>query len=265
MARNHVNYAIGRYSIEPMGMSGTEKTCTIFTGTLCEVKEKLTYKKSGFYHWLSLGFDGDSHGPTKQIFFNVLKDKEIIWLFQMTKNGLLFQEGDEVTIEYSGKAITVIVNGEEVPKVKASKTSALYKELYRCRRINSINIVLRKVCSWALPADVRDEVEGESVYRCRELLTNMLIDARESDLRLLIGKIFFPEAVLLNFKEMHEELRKMMSKKSLIEILYSQEEFIESEESDSEGKAIDSEYESGVDTDNEKDTHDEFEINDFTN
>jgi hypothetical protein len=235
MARNHVNYCFGQYSIEPMSSAGIEKTRKTFIGKLCEVKEKLTYKKSKTYHWLSLGFDADSMGPTKRIFFNISKDKEILWLFQMAKQNLILQEGDDITLEYSGKAITLIINGEEVPKVNASKTSALYKELYRCRRIDSINNVLRKVRSWALPADVRDEVEGESIYRCRELLTNMLIDATESDLRLLIGKIFFPEAVLLNFKEIHEELRKMMSKKSLIEILYSQEDFIES---DSKGEAV---------------------------
>ena len=223
MARNHVNYAIGRYSIEPMASAGIEKTCTTFTGKLCEVKEKLTYKKTGFYHWLSLGFDADSMGPTKRIFFNIQKDKEIIWLFQMAKDNIVLQEGDEVTLEYAGKSITVIVNGEEVPQVKASRTSAIYKELYRCRRNDSIDDVLRAVCPWALPADVRDETVGESVYRCREMLFNMVLDASEYELRLLVGKLFLSEAVCMTFEEIHEELRKLMSKKSLTEILSSTE------------------------------------------
>lgn len=219
MARNHVNYAIGKFSIEPMASAGIEKTYTAFTGKLCQVKEKLTFKKSGFYHWLSLGFDGDSHGPTKQIFFNVLKDKEIIWLFQMAKDNIVLQEGDEVTIEYSGKTITVIVNGEAVSKVTASRTSAIYKELYRCRRNDSIDDVLRAVCPWALPADVRDETVGESVYRCREMLFNMLLDASEYELRLLVGKLFLSQAVCMTFEEIHEELRKLTSNKSLTEVL----------------------------------------------
>lgn len=221
MARNHVNYAIGKFSIEPMASFGIEKTCTTFTGKLCEVKEKVTYKKSRFYHWLSLGFDADSMGPTKRIFFNVLKDKEIIWLFQMAKDSIILQEGDEVTIEYAGKSITVIVNGEEVPQVKASRTSAIYKELYRCRRNDSIDDVLRGVCPWALPADVRDETVGEEVYRCRELLSNMLVDASEYELRLLIAKLFFPDALLFTFKVILEELRKILSENSLAEILRS--------------------------------------------
>ena len=261
MARNHVNYCFGQYSIEPMGLD-LEKTCTTFTGTLCEVKEKVTFKKTKTYHWLSLGFDPDSMGPTKRIFFNVSKDKEILWLFQMAKQNLILHEGDNLILEYSGKSITLIINGEEIPKVKASKTSTLYKELYRCRRIDSIDDVLRRVCFWASPADVRDEAEGEAAYRCRELLINMLIDAKESDLRLLLCKLFFREDVLLSFKSMHEELRKMMSKKSLIEILYSNEDLIEKE---SKEETLDLGIGGAPDSENDKESPDEFAINDFTN
>lgn len=257
MARNHINYCIGLYSIEPMSSAGIEKTRKTFTGKLCEVKEKLTYKKSKTYHWLSLGFDADSLGPTKRIFFNVTKDKEILWLFQMAMKDLILKEGDDVTIEYSGKSLTVIINGEEVPKVTTSKTSAIYKQLYRCRRIDSIDDVLRKVCHWALPADVRDQTERESAYRCRELLTNKLIDATEIELRLLIYKLFFPEAILLNFKEIYGKLRKIMYEKSLAEILFSQEDLIESEP---EVKELYLEYKS---SENEKNPHDELAINDF--
>lgn len=255
MARNHTNYSFGNYCLEPM--SGGKK-CMTFTGKLCEVKEKLSYKKNGTYHWLSLGFDADSWGPTKRLFFDVSKDKEIIWLFQMAKKDFILQEGDEVTIKYSGKAITMIVNGEAVDKVTSSKTSAMYKELYRCRIIDSIDDVLRKVCSWALPADVRDEVEGESVYRCKEMLCDIIFDAQEQDLRVLIGKLFFPEADHMNFKEIHRDLRKIMGKKTLTEILSGQEELIKSEESDPKGEAHSTEYEGGADVDNGKDSQEEF-------
>lgn len=255
MARNHVNYCFGQYSIEPMGLD-VEKTCTTLTGTLCEVKEKVTFKKTKTYHWLSLGFDPDSTGPTRRIFFNVSKNKEILWLFQMAKEGLILQEGDDITIKYSGKSVIMIVNGEELAKLTPSKTSALCKELYKCRRVDSIDEVLRKVCSWALPADVRDEVEGESAYRCKEMLFNMIWDARDEELQLLISKLFFPEAVLMNFKEIREKLRKILSEKSLIEILSSEiETFVEPE----------SERESSVDSENDKESTNEFAINDFTN
>lgn len=261
MARNHVNYCFGQYSIEPMGLE-VEKTCTTLTGTLCEVKEKVTFKKTKTYHWLSLGFDPDSMGPTKRIFFNVSKNKEILWLFHMAKDNLILQEGDDITIKYSGKSVTMIVNGEEIDKVPSSKTSALCKELYRCRRVDSIDEVLRKVCSWALPADVRDEVEGESAYRCKEMLFNMIWDARNEELQLLISKLFFPEAVLINFKEIREKLRKILSEKSLIKILSSNEDLIEKE---SKEETLDLEIGGAPDSENDKESPDEFAINDFTN
>jgi hypothetical protein len=220
MARNYVNYSFGKYSIEPMSDEG--KSYTTLTGKLCLVKEKLTYKKYGTFHWLSLGFDADSKGPTKRVFFDIAKDKEIIWLFQMAKHDLFLQEGDDVTIKYSGGYLTMLINGVKVPKASSSRASAVYKDLYKCRRIYSIEEFLRSVCPWALPADVTDEVAEEAPYRCREFLCNLIRDVTENELRVIIKRLCIgnlPDN--LTFKEIHKELTGLQLKDALGEYSYS--------------------------------------------
>lgn len=59
MSRTYINYRFGQYSIEPMSPIGLVKTYTEFTGALCEVYEKVSYKTRGSYHWLALGFNND--------------------------------------------------------------------------------------------------------------------------------------------------------------------------------------------------------------
>lgn len=219
MAKNNVNYSLGKYGIKPMS-SDVERSYTAFTGKLCMVKEKLTYKKSSTYHWLCLGFDPFGKKPTKRIFFDIGKDKEIIWLFAMANKNLLLQEGDEITIKYSGKSLTMIINGEEVPKVNSSK--GLVNDLRRCRRNDSIENVLRNVCSWASQPDVTDEVEGEAAYRCREFLCNLIRDVTENELRVIIKRLCIgnlPDN--LSFKEIHKELTGLQLKDALGEYSYS--------------------------------------------
>lgn len=207
LSRNHTNYFFGKFSIEPMSAIGLKKTYTVFAGTLCEVYEKITYKTKGSYHWLALGFDDDGMGPTKHLFFNIRKENQIFWLFQMCVHNFFLNKGDEIAIEYSGKVVTMIVNGEKVPEERASRTSPRYKELNKDWRLDSIDKVLRMVCSWALPTYVRDEVEEEAVYRCQEFICNFVREASNKELRTIIKKLFIHRLENgLTFKEIHSEL-----------------------------------------------------------
>lgn len=206
MGRNHENYFLGKFSIEPMGSRATpRKTYTIFTGKVCDIYERISFKKKGTFHWLAIGFDDDGLGPTKHLFFNVANDREIIWLFQMSRCGRILEKGDDVTIEYSGKAVTIIINGEQLKKV-SSKNASLFRKLCRCRIRSSINEVLLDVCPWASQPYITDELEAEAVFRCREFLCNMIADASDLELKDFVCKLVETEGADVKFKDLYEKL-----------------------------------------------------------